>query len=83
MCQEQQPLYLHLLDTPSPPSVRNLQSWIESAWKDGMIDFYRLFRYSFFERCVGFDPEGHEQLKKLVGTSKWIGTSGAHIRLLK
>jgi hypothetical protein len=27
----------------------------------------------------GFDPEGAEQLKKLVGTREWIGTSGLDI----
>ncbi|KAJ3508673.1 hypothetical protein NLJ89_g5620 [Agrocybe chaxingu] len=35
MCQTQQPLYFPLLDSPLPPSVRNLQCWIESAWKQG------------------------------------------------
>jgi hypothetical protein len=25
---------------------------------------------------IGFDPEGHKELKKLVGTSKWVGTGG-------
>ncbi|CAA7267938.1 unnamed protein product [Cyclocybe aegerita] len=57
MCQTQQPLYFPLLDSPLPPSIRNLQSWIESAWKQG------------------FDVEGQKELKKLVGTRKWIGTA--------
>lgn len=25
---------------------------------------------------IGFDTEGREELKKLVDTNKWIGTSG-------
>ena len=35
MNQKQQPLYFPLLDSPIPPSVRNLQVWIEAAWKEG------------------------------------------------
>ncbi|KAF8163131.1 peptidase family C78-domain-containing protein [Crassisporium funariophilum] len=57
MNQTQQPLYFPLLDSPIPPSIRNLQSWIEAAWKEG------------------FDREGSKELKKLVNTKKWIGTS--------
>lgn len=57
MTQTQQPLYFPILESPLPPSIRNLQSWIEAAWRDG------------------FDLEGQKQLKKLVGTNKWIGTS--------
>ncbi|KAF5373126.1 hypothetical protein D9758_001699 [Tetrapyrgos nigripes] len=57
MDQQSQPMYFALLDGPISPGIRNLQRWIEVAWKDG------------------FDKEGYEQLKKLVNTSKWIGTS--------
>ncbi|KAH6918798.1 peptidase family C78-domain-containing protein [Coprinopsis sp. MPI-PUGE-AT-0042] len=57
MAHPLQPMYFPLLDTPTPPSIRNLQAWIEDAWNRG------------------FDPEGREQLKKLVGSRKWIGTS--------
>ncbi|KAH8108150.1 peptidase family C78-domain-containing protein [Cristinia sonorae] len=35
MSQSEQPLYFPLLDDPTPPSVRNLQQWIEDAWKSG------------------------------------------------
>ncbi|KAF7974549.1 hypothetical protein HWV62_11898, partial [Athelia sp. TMB] len=35
MDQPAQPLYFALLDDTSPPSVRNLQHLIESAWKHG------------------------------------------------
>ncbi|KAK2467061.1 hypothetical protein APHAL10511_001319 [Amanita phalloides] len=28
---------------------------------------------------AGFDPEGREQLKELVGTSKWIGTADLYV----
>ncbi|KAF8969883.1 peptidase family C78-domain-containing protein [Flammula alnicola] len=35
MSQMQQPLYFPLLDSPLPPGIRNLQSWIETAWKEG------------------------------------------------
>jgi hypothetical protein len=74
MSQTQQPLYSPLLDSPPPPSVRNLQDWIESAWKEGQM---RPFRIPFSERyALGFDPEGQKELKNLVGTSKWIGTAG-------
>ncbi|KAI0928869.1 hypothetical protein AcV5_006299 [Taiwanofungus camphoratus] len=35
MDQTQQSIYFPLLDAPTPPSVRNLQHWIEEAWKQG------------------------------------------------
>jgi hypothetical protein len=35
MDQQSQPLYFPLLDSPIPPSVRNLQRWIEDAWRAG------------------------------------------------
>ncbi|KAF9567624.1 DUF1671-domain-containing protein [Agrocybe pediades] len=57
MSQTKQPLYFPLLDSPLPPSIRNLQQWIESAWKEG------------------YDPEGQQELKKLINTTKWIGTA--------
>ncbi|KAF9487880.1 hypothetical protein BDN71DRAFT_1457989 [Pleurotus eryngii] len=57
MNQQLQPLYFPFLDSPISPGVRNLQRWIEDAWKDG------------------FDEEGRKQLKNLVNTRKWIGTS--------
>jgi len=31
----QQPLYFPILESPLPPSIRNLQTWIEAAWRDG------------------------------------------------
>ncbi len=37
MNQRQQLGYFSLLDSPIPPSVRNLQTWIESAWEEGFI----------------------------------------------
>ncbi|KAJ7470328.1 peptidase family C78-domain-containing protein [Mycena latifolia] len=61
MDQPFQPMYFPLLDHPTHPSVRNLQQWIEDAWK------------------AGFDPEGALELKKLVGTKKWIGTSDVQV----
>ncbi|KAJ7168151.1 peptidase family C78-domain-containing protein [Mycena crocata] len=61
MDQTSQPLYFPLLDYPLPPSVRNLQQWIEDAWD------------------AGFDKEGKRELKKLVGTRKWIGTSDLQV----
>lgn len=33
--QQIQPLYFPLLDASPPPSVRNLQSWVKSAWDNG------------------------------------------------
>ncbi|KAF8906000.1 peptidase family C78-domain-containing protein [Gymnopilus junonius] len=57
MNQRKQPLYPPLLDFPISPGIRNLQTWIEAAWKEG------------------FDPDGQQQLKRLVNTHKWIGTS--------
>ncbi|KAF9052718.1 peptidase family C78-domain-containing protein [Panaeolus papilionaceus] len=35
MTQDQQPAYRSLLESPSSPSVRNLQRWIEDAWSEG------------------------------------------------
>uniref|UniRef100_A0A0W0GCI5 UFSP1/2/DUB catalytic domain-containing protein n=2 Tax=Moniliophthora roreri TaxID=221103 RepID=A0A0W0GCI5_MONRR len=57
MNQTHQPLYFPLLDKPISPGIRNLQKWIEEAWKNE------------------FDDEGFKDLRKLVGTRKWIGTS--------
>ncbi|KAL1741786.1 peptidase family C78-domain-containing protein [Schizophyllum fasciatum] len=63
MVQANQP-YSALLQRPLvPPSVRNLQRWIEEAW------------------AAGFDAEGAQQLKKLVGTGKWIGTADLWVAL--
>ena len=31
-------------------------------------------------RLTGFDAEGKSQLKKVVGTRRWIGTGGARCR---
>ena len=39
MDQPFQPLYFPLLDSPIPPSVRNLQKWIEQAWEAGTTMF--------------------------------------------
>ncbi|KAI0831149.1 peptidase family C78-domain-containing protein, partial [Trametes gibbosa] len=35
MSQQRQPMYFPLLDTPTPPGVRNLQVMLEEAWKNG------------------------------------------------
>ncbi|KAG7086678.1 hypothetical protein E1B28_002617 [Marasmius oreades] len=35
MDQPFQPMYFPLLDKPISPGIRNLQQWIEQAWKDG------------------------------------------------
>jgi hypothetical protein len=35
MAQDIRPEYMNLLDEPTPPGVRNLQSWIEAAWSAG------------------------------------------------
>lgn len=35
MDQQIQSIYFALLDDPFPPGVRNLQRWIEAAWKEG------------------------------------------------
>ncbi len=79
MSQGRQPLYFPLLDAPSPPGIRNLQKWIESAWKEGNLFFlvsrYRL-RVCSLKILLGFDPDGHKEMKKLAGTRKWIGTVG-------
>lgn len=37
MDQQLQALYFPLLDDRLPPSVRNLQHWLEDAWKHGEI----------------------------------------------
>lgn len=76
MNQKQQP-YLQLLDLPIPPSIRNLQVWIEAAWREG----WNVFRLNAFRNSTvyhkGFDEEGSKTLKKLINTSKWIGTAGS------
>jgi hypothetical protein len=36
MDQPFQPMYWPLIDSAPAPGVRNLQTWIETAWKQGM-----------------------------------------------
>lgn len=36
MSQQIQNIYFALLNDPLPPGVRNLQRWIEAAWKEGV-----------------------------------------------
>ena len=81
MDQQVQPMYFPLLDQPLSPGVRNLQRWIEEAWKAGKQTSYsfRVFPHTY-KSLLGFDQEGYQQLRKLVDTSKWIGTSGEHHR---
>ncbi|KAH0830377.1 peptidase family C78-domain-containing protein [Lanmaoa asiatica] len=38
MDQQSQSVYFAHLDSPTPPGVRNLQHWIEDAWKNGYDD---------------------------------------------
>jgi len=77
MTQTQQPLYFPMLESPLPPSIRNLQSWIEAAWRDGGTFFF-LYDPTFAatRSSPGFDLEGQKELKRLVDTNKWIGTAG-------
>ena len=37
MDQQTQPMYFPLLDATLPPSVRNLQILLESAWAEGEL----------------------------------------------
>jgi hypothetical protein len=37
MDQPFQPMYFPLLDSPTSPGVRNLQHWIEDAWRCGAL----------------------------------------------
>lgn len=77
MSQAMQPTYFPLLDRPTPPGVRNLQSSIEEAWKHGTPHIVFCKAYVDNRRSPGYDPEGAEQLKhRLVGTGKYIGTGG-------
>lgn len=83
MTQTQQPMYFPLLDDPSPPGVRNLQKWIEDAWKQGWFT-YNIPAWNVFNwPILGFDKAGARDLKnKLHETNKWIGTAGTSIRTL-
>lgn len=77
MDQQVQPLYFSVLDQPTPPGVRNLQQWVEDAWKAGEHNIVDPLLFSLLTDHKGFDPEGAAELKgKLVGTKKWIGTAG-------
>lgn len=77
MNQTQQPLYFPLLDSPLSPSVRNLQAWIEAAWKEGECNRFLLSDSRHTGITIsGFDKEGEKELKKLVNTKKWIGAAG-------
>lgn len=74
MNQPLQPLYFPLLDAPISPSIRNLQVWIEAAWKAGK--FFAFVLNLSVDLRAGFDEEGANDLENLVGTNKWIGTAG-------
>lgn len=82
MDQPFQPMYFPLLDEPVPPSVRNLQSTIEDAWKAGQFSTLMSNMSVLSLYFIGYDREGYAQLKGLVGTRKWVGTSGLHFILM-
>lgn len=75
MDQPIQPLYFCHLDDPLAPGVRNLQQWIEDAWKQGSLSILWLLYPLIL--LVGYDAIGAKELgNKLVGTKKFIGTAG-------
>ncbi|KAG6854952.1 hypothetical protein C0991_009775 [Blastosporella zonata] len=77
MDQTAQPKYASLLGEPSSPGVRDIQQWIEDAWKAGKLLSGNSGRRL---KCLpGFDPQGAQQLKKLVGTKKWLGTADLYV----
>ncbi|KAF9228677.1 DUF1671-domain-containing protein [Gyrodon lividus] len=59
MTQQSQSLYFPLLDGPLPPGVRNLQCWIEDAWKQG---YDNIGANEFNRRLV--------DTKKIIGTGE-------------
>ena len=74
--QDVQPEYFPLLDSSLPPRVRNLQKWIDSAWKAGWHTVSCLNELSLLS-VIGFDEEGASQLNhKIIDTQKWIGAAG-------
>jgi len=76
MDQQIQPLYFCHLDHPLAPGVRNLQQWIEDAWKQGLPVSILWLLYPLIW-LVGYDAIGAKELdNKLVGTKKFIGTAG-------
>jgi hypothetical protein len=46
MDQQLQLMYFPLLDSPTSPCVRNLQLWIEEAWKEGTSAIFVFTGYS-------------------------------------
>lgn len=67
----------------SVPGVRNLQVWMKDAWAQGKSCLCLVTPSSIglsdmcLCYCAGYDQQGREQLKgEIVGTKKWIGTSG-------
>lgn len=74
--QPLQKAYSALLTHPYPPGVRNLQRLIEEAWQAGTHDLIIMLDAKALG--IGFDLEGRKELKNLVGTNKWIGTSGMY-----
>ena len=76
LSQQTRPEYHSLIINNSRrPGVRNLQRLIKEAWDAGTYSDTGMFSLTH-ERNLGFDQEGQQQLKDLVGTSKWIGTAG-------
>jgi hypothetical protein len=76
LSQQTRPEYHSLIMNNSRrPGVRNLQRLIKEAWDAGTYSDTGMFSLTH-KRNLGFDQEGQQQLKDLVGTSKWIGTAG-------
>jgi hypothetical protein len=73
--QTQREYHSLIINNSRRPGVRNLQRLIKEAWDAGTCSDPDMLPLTD-ERYLGFDQEGQQQLKDLVGTSKWIGTAG-------
>lgn len=61
------------------PGVQMLQQWLEEAWREGMSSRSTCVYGGtlIYGNGAGYDQDGKNQLKgSVVGTNKWIGTSG-------
>lgn len=79
--QTQQPSFKSLLfsriQAPGSVGVRSLQRLLENSWEAGK-SCYGVNIHVSSDLSIGFDAQGADQLRPIVGKSKWIGTAGIY-----
>ncbi|KAL0577892.1 hypothetical protein V5O48_004087 [Marasmius crinis-equi] len=68
MDQQLQPLYFPLLDQPTSPGVRNLQRWIEEAWRNGYDQegYQQLHKLVDTNKWIGTSGRRHQPFHEII-----------------